>query len=213
MIEAFDNGVQLFMTGLCTASSLVHGARFRERAWILLGLFSGIFFLGDLYWLLFLLFYDQTPPAFYISDFSWDASYLFLMVLLLYLRQEAGLFGRTNVNRMLFFAILAFTVGMSVFYMMRGDIISNLVTAFLMSGLIWHSVDGLVSMRGEPEERTCRKYMYYTTLLFCFAEYGLWTSSCFWMGDTLANVYFWFDMLLSVTFLLFVFALRKVGIR
>ena len=79
--------------------------------------------------------------------------------------------------------------------------------------LIWHSVDGLVSMRGEPEERTCRKYMYYTTLLFCFAEYGLWTSSCFWMGDTLANVYFWFDMLLSVTFLLFVFALRKVGIR
>ena len=51
--------------------------------------------------------------------------------------------------------------------------------------------------------------LFFITILFCLTEYALWTSSCFWMGDTIANVYYWFDLLLSVTFVLFLPALRK----
>lgn len=209
MVETVDNLVQLILTGLCAASALAFGARSKSHAWILLGLFAGVFFLGDLYWLLYLLFYDKTPTTFYVSEFSWYASLLFLMMLLLYIRQEAGLFNVSSRFRRLFWVIPIFTAGMCAFYMTHGDYLVNLISAFLMTGLIWHSIDGLLSLRGESPERSGRKYLYYVTLLFCFAEYGLWTSSCFWIGDTLANVYFWFDLLLSITFVLFLPALRK----
>ena len=36
-------------------------------------------------------------------------------------------------------------------------------------------------------------------LVFCAAEYGDWTTSCYWMGDTLANPYFWFDLLITIS--------------
>jgi hypothetical protein len=55
--------------------------------------------------------------------------------------------------------------------------------------------------------------LYVVTLVFCAAEYGMWTSSCFWMGDTILNIYFWFDFLLSIAFVLFLPALRKAVSR
>jgi len=44
---------------------------------------------------------------------------------------------------------------------------------------------------------------------FAITEYIAWTASCFWMGDTLLNPYFWFDTLLSINFLILPLALRK----
>ena len=46
-------------------------------------------------------------------------------------------------------------------------------------------------------------------LAFAALEYALWTSSCFWVSDTLTNPYFWFDFLLSLVLLLLLPALRK----
>ena len=48
-----------------------------------------------------------------------------------------------------------------------------------------------------------------TVLAFAALEYALWTSSCFWVSDTLTNPYFWFDFLLSLVLLLLLPALRK----
>jgi hypothetical protein len=43
-------------------------------------------------------------------------------------------------------------------------------------------------------------------------EYCLWTASCFWVSDTLANPYFWFDFGLSGSaVLLLIAAERAVG--
>ncbi len=77
MIETIDNTFQLAATGICAGISLFRGVRRKERAWALLGLFAGIFFLGDLYWLLFMVFFGDEPQFFTISDLSWYTSYLF----------------------------------------------------------------------------------------------------------------------------------------
>ena len=213
MIETVDNLVQLIVTGLCTASALVFALRAKARVWALLGLFSGIFFLGDLYWFLYLFFYDETPPFSFISYFSWYTSYLFLLLLLLFIRQEEGLFHVSTSFRKLFWIVPVFTSGMCAFYMTYGDYLSNIITAVLMTGLIWHSIDGLLYLRGKPAEQGRRKYLYMVTLLFCFAEYALWSSSCFEEGSIIAGVYYWFDYLLSLTFVLFLPALRKAVTR
>ena len=84
-----------------------------------------------------------------------------------------------------------------------GEILNNIIIAILMTLLITQAVSGLLAKRKE------RRMLYIVTLLFCLLEYALWVSSCFWMGETIANVYYWFDLILSVSFVLFLPALRK----
>ena len=112
--------------------------------------------------------------------------------------------------RPLLWCIPVFTVGMFLFFIQYGDYVENAVIVILMTGLLWISVSGILAMEGQPPERCRPKMLFTVTIVFCLTEYALCFSSCFWMGDTLANPYFWFDFLLSATVLLFLPALRRV---
>ncbi len=222
MIERIDNIIQLVTTGTCAVVALYQAVRLKDRAWSVLGLFSGVYFLGILYWLLFLLFYGHTTEYSYIPDLCWYSSYLFLMLLNIYVRGESsgkdsfpvgpGAEMREIIHsiRPSLWLVPVFTAAMCIFYMQYGDFLSNIIAALLMTGLIWHASAGFLSS-GEEKGKNKNRGVYAVTLLFCFTEYALWTTSCFWMGDTLANPYFWFDLLLSITFLLFIPALRKAA--
>ena len=50
----------------------------RRPAYFLLLCFYGCFALGALYWTLYLLLFDTTPRVFYVSEFGWVASVIFL---------------------------------------------------------------------------------------------------------------------------------------
>ena len=106
MSETLDNLVQLFSLGIATVIALIFALHTKARTWILLFLFIGLFLLGDVYWFLYLFFYDGASPVFYIAYFSWDAADLFLMILLLFIRQEKGLFNRTSSDRRLFILVI-----------------------------------------------------------------------------------------------------------
>lgn len=225
MIEIVENLIQLAMTGTCAGVALYRALRSRERAWAMLGLFSGIFFLGDLYWLLFLIFYENTPRYYSVSDLSWYTSFLFLLLLLIYVRveicghrmpaveTEGGLRQRLNLFPAVLWCVPAFTALMCAFYMRWGDYLSNVLAAILMTGIIWHALSALLASRSQPGQAGLRMFCL-VTLLFCAAEYALWTASCFWGNeDTLTNIYYWFDLLLSITFVMFLPALGRVVAR
>ncbi len=207
MIETIDNAIQLIVTGACTVIAFVNAVRLRERAWTLLGLFSGIFFLGDLYWELYLVFYRTTPRYSYIADFSWYAAYLFLIMLTVYVRKERKPFRPCHWS---FVTIPVFTVGSCLFFMQRGDYASNIVSMVLMTLILVSIAGELFSARKDEQNGPSRRRFSFVVLLFCIAEYGMWFTSCFWAGDTIWNLYFWFDYLLSLTFILFVCSVRKV---
>ena len=209
MIEIIENAIQLVTTGICTAVSLRKGILLKSRVWIILALASGVFFLGNLYWELFLVLYGKTPVYSYIPYMSWYACYLFLLLLLHELRN--GKYVRRR--RRILWVIPLFTTGMCIFYMQWGDWIGNVAAAVLMALLLWHAAEGLMLLREQKMQHSaeCRGSMgiYVVIFLFCLAEYGSWTASCFWMGDIWMNPYFWFDTLLSAVFLLFPAALGK----
>lgn len=212
MIEIIENSLQLVTTGLCMIVSLRKGILQQSRAWVILALASGVFFLGDLYWELFLVLYGITPEYSYIPYLSWYAAYLFVLLLLFALREDnSRRSGREH--RKILWIIPVFTAGMCIFYMQYGDWIGNIISAVLMGLLIWHAADGLLCVREYQKELhgggMADAGIYMVVLLFCLSEYGAWTTSCFWMGDTWRNPYFWFDTLLSVVFLLFPAALGK----
>ena len=53
----------------------------RQTHFLLLFCFYGCFALGALYWTLYLLLFDTTPRVFYVSEFGWVASVIFLRIL------------------------------------------------------------------------------------------------------------------------------------
>lgn len=220
MIEIIENAIQLITTGLCTVIAARKGILLRSRAWIVLALASGVFFLGDLYWELFLVLYGHTPGYSYIPYLSWYASYLFLLLLLVELKGTQ----KSGKKRKILWIIPVFSAGMCVFYMQYGDWIGNIITAVFMSLLMWHALDMLLSLKdsqkassgmnsemsGTVSERGHGKAAIFAVVfLFCIVEYAAWTATCFGDYETLAHPYFWLDTLLSAVFLLFPAALGK----
>ena len=94
-----------------------------------------------------------------------------------------------------------------ILYVTYGDVLSNVFMCGMTMLLAWCAVRGLVWAKRSGGARLRR--FYGTVLAFAALEYALWTSSCFWVSDTLTNPYFWFDFLLSLVLLLLLPALRK----
>ena len=200
MIESIDNGIQLIITAICTGIAAYSWFKDNRREWILLGLFSGIYFMGDLYWQLYLIFYHKTPVYSDIPYVSWYASYVFLLLLL-------AMFSKTSIWQCVrrFWPVLIFTGGICIFFMQYGSYVSNIAAMVLMSLLICRCMEGILNkdIKGD------RRQIYILIFIFCLLEYGMWTVSCFFSGDSIANPYYWFDIMLSISFLLITLTMRK----
>ena len=80
-MELIENALQLLVTfpGFCLAWLCYR--KHQKQAYFLLLCFYGCFALGALYWTLYLLLFDTTPRVFYVSEFGWVASVIFLRIL------------------------------------------------------------------------------------------------------------------------------------
>ncbi len=201
MIELYENILQITVLIICVIVALFRTLAGRSRTLAMLSFSYGSWVLGDLYWLACLLFFNKTPEISVVSDLSWYASYIFLYLLLRYIFPPEELSGTKAV------AWLGplFTAGMSVFFMMYGDILNNLIYAALMGLLIY------ASLRRLADERVSKPkcLLPLTILIFCLLEYGLWTASCFGSDDVVNYPYIIFDLLLTVCFTFFLPAVKK----
>ena len=206
MIERIDNIIQLIVLGICMILALNRALRSGKRAWAILGMFYGTVLLGNLYWILYLMFYGETPFYSFIPDMSWCAGYLFLMLLLFQIRD-----GKRNLKYvLLLLPTMAFTGAMALFYIrVGGEILTNIFYAVIMALILWQALAGLFSVRGQRDNEKQKNWLYLAVLLFLAAEYALWTASCYWMGDTIRNPYYWFDFLLSASYLLMLPAVKR----
>ena len=201
MIESIDNSLQIVVLLICAGIAVQRSIKYRSRSWTLLFFFFGSWVLGSIYWLMCLLFYDKTPQISAVSDLSWYASLLFLYLLLSRLAPYEGL----KRKRFLPWAGPVFAAAMAMFFMLRGEILSNLVYAVFMGLLMFSSVrilsDGAVHRK--------QHFLAIVVLVLCLLEYALLVSSCFWTSDTLANPYYWFDFLITACFPLIILATKK----
>ena len=80
-MELIENLLQLLVTFVGALLSGITYRKSRRQAYFLLLCFYGCFALGALYWTLYLLLFDTTPRVFYVSEFGWVASVIFLRIL------------------------------------------------------------------------------------------------------------------------------------
>ena len=198
MIESCENLVQTAVLTLCAVIASYRVVRRKSRAWTLLAFFYGSWLLGNCYWLCCLIFYGR-PQVSAVSDLSWCASYLFLYLLLRQTSPEAG-----KAKRLTPWLGPAFTAAMAVFFMQWGKWISNLVYAGLMGGLLYAVLARLTERKRDGARTLCA-----VIFVFCLAEYALWTSSCLFEEESLANPYYWCDILLTALFPFFLPATKK----
>ena len=201
MIESIENALQIATLLVCSALALIRAVRTRSRAWTLLAFFYGSWGLGDVYWLVCLIFFGQTPRISVVSDLSWYASYIFLYMLLREIAPPDG----AREKRFLPWLGPLFAAGMAAFFMQWGEIGSNLIYALLMSLLLFSVIRRFL----DREKYAAQQALCVLILVFCLLEYALWTASCFWTGETLGNPYYWFDFLLTLSFPCFIPAARR----
>ena len=196
-MELIENLLQLLVTFVGTVLSGISYRKSGRQAYFLLLCFYGCFALGALYWTLYLLLFDTTPRVFYVSEFGWIASVIFLRILQATLASPEE---RAFHCREAWLSPLA-GVPLLVFYCTYGDILSNLIWCGMMIVLSFCSIRGLVYAGRQTDTARHMRYFHIGVLCFVGAEYLLWTVGCFWPNTSPASPAFWCDILLTLAIL------------
>ena len=160
-MELIENLLQLLVTFVGALLSGISYRKSHRQAYFLLLCFYGCFALGALYWTLYLLLFDTTPRIFYVSEFGWVASVIFLRIL------QATLTGtdeRAFRCRRAWLAP-AFGVPLLAFYCTFGDILSNLIWCGMMIWLSFCAIRGLVYAKRQTD--TARNMRYFHMACAC----------------------------------------------
>lgn len=205
MIEIIDNSIQFAVLTCCCIYSAIQAIRRSTNAWFLLTCFYGAYALGLVFWLLYLVFHLETPRISPVSDLSWMASVLFLIVL----KNTISLPEERAYRPPLAWIAPAFSAVMCFFFFQWGEYLLNILWAALMGVCGYYALSGLLWARRQRNGMRSFRYFYIAVLAFILLEYSLWVTSCYWKGDSLSNPYFWFDFLMTITFATFLPALRR----
>ena len=202
LIETIDNAFQLLSLGILAVMTVYRAVTTRNRIWILLYMFYIVIALGNLYWFLYMMLYEETPFYSFIPDFCWIAAIMALLLLLLYIREGEWKYRQLTA----IWPAAVFTFVMSAFYMRYGKYLTNVLYAVFMAMLIMVTIVGFKN----TEKGSGKRRLYLSSLLFCLVEYSLWTASCFdWSGPVFLDPYYFLDVLLTVSYILFYPAARK----
>lgn len=146
-MELISNLFQFAVTLLGFCMSGIRYLKGRKQTYFLLTCFYGCFALGSLYWTLYLLLFSETPQVFYVSEFGWVASVIFLSMLQYALSSAEE---RRFPCRKALSAVLI-GVPLCMFYCTFGDILSNLLWCGMMIIVSCFSIRGLAYARRQRE--------------------------------------------------------------
>ena len=167
-MELFSNFFQIAVTMLGFCMSGIRYLKDRKQAYFLLTCFYGCFALGSLYWTLYLLLFSETPQVFYVSEFGWVSSVIFLHLLQYTLSSDGE---------------RRFLTGKAL--------IAPLIV------VSYHSIRGLAYAQIQTGTACKMRYFHIGVLCYVAVEYVLWISGCLWPGYSISAPYCWFDLLLT----------------
>ena len=212
MFELTENTFQVLILCACVGVSLYRSIKFGDKTSILLLFFHGGYLMGDLYWQVCLYYFGESPQIPVISDLSWYASFMFLIILLKSEIELSGIKKRTEksiIRRILPFLSFAFTGIMATYFIQYGQIPANILYALFL-GYILYIVFDIFWNYEKPNKRLSVACL--LAFIFCFGEYGAATSSCFWDEPTIYNPYHWFNIFQTLSFP-FYFIIPEIGDR
>ncbi|MEF9864715.1 MAG: histidine kinase [Christensenellaceae bacterium] len=205
MIEIIDNAIQLFITTSCAIWVGTLAAKRKSQSYFILACFYGTFALGLLFWLSYLAIMTYTPKIFYVSDLSWFASFLFLLLLDITLATP----DERNYKPIFACVIAAIPTVTTICFLFGGDVFGTLLWCPLLIACTYNSTRGFLYARKQTDVGRNRQWIHLAILFFIFTEFTLWTLSNFFKSTTIENPYFWCDFVLSAALFLLMPAMKK----
>ena len=203
-----DLWTSLFQIIIMTALigiAIMRAISLKQREWLLLSMYYIAYYLGDIYYVLILFFYDDIPQFGHISEFSWLSSYLVLVLLM----NSIGRAGSRYKSKLLFLTPI-FTGGSYLYFIQWGDYVYEFVCDSIMTILIVFAVRNLLYLRHNKIKSESR-WVFRLALCMASLEYGEWYCSCIWYeDDTMANPYYILELLVPVFMALFLPAISRV---
>ena len=207
-IELIENVAQVVVLFVCTLFSLYRAAKEMSRSWTMLTFFYGSYLLGDLYWQVCLLFYEESPQISVVSDLSWYAQYIFMCLLIKHKTISLEQFPKSELKRVRY--LIPYlgpfcSAGFAVFYMQHGEILSNIIYAVILGLLTFTALCGIFRTK-EPGKH---RLLFILVIVLYTINHALWTSSCFWNNEICRYAYYIFDILMTICSLLFLPVMQR----
>ena len=199
--ELIDNCFQVAVLFCAALAAIAAAIRHKDRRFLILALFFICISMGTLYWVLHLFIFGDVPQVFYVSEFSWLASYLFLLSFQMVRTDRVKpFFSPLSLICALFTAVVIL-----VFRMFGPSYFVSAAFAGVMSAIVYLAVWRL-RRRGGGGLIDC-------WLLLCVGlQLLLYVVSCFTQEYTRFNLYFAVDITLTLSFAaLLPLALREVA--
>ena len=164
-MELIENLLQLLVTfaGACLAGFAYWKSR-AQKYFFCCSASTGCFALGALTDAVLLLLFGATPRVFYVSEFGWVASMIFLRILQATLSYPDE---RAFRCRVVWLAPLVGVPLMVFFTAPMGDILSNLIWCGMMIALSFCSIRGLAYARRQTGAAGYAALSYRRAVLCC----------------------------------------------
>ena len=199
--ELIDNCFQVTVLFCAALAAIAAAFRRKDRRFLILALFFICVSMGTLYWVLHIFIFGNVPQVFYVSEFSWLASYLFLLSFQMVRTDRVKpFFSPLSLICALFTAVVIL-----VFRMFGPSYFVSAAFAGVMSVIVYLAVWRL---RRRGGGRLVDGW-----LLLCVGlQLLLYVVSCFTQEYTRFNLYFAVDITLTLSFAaLLPLALREVA--
>lgn len=206
MPELLSNGLQFVVVVGLAVYMLILFLRNRNQQFFLLTCFYGSFALGSGYWLIYLWVFNYTPRFFYVSDLSWFASFLFLVMLCVLMASPQEKAYRPVAAWVVVAILSALTVPM----IQKKDILITLIAHGQMIFLGFLATRGFLYARKQTGIAREKQVFYGAVFAVVAVEFSLWMSSLYTLDLTWSSPYFWFDIALTASLIALLFAGKKV---
>lgn len=208
MVEITESAVFIFLLLICVIFDIVRAVKTRKREWMLLFLFHVLYLFSSIYYELFIIFFEDEPYVTHISEIGWYVSYLFLTLLLQNIRDKE--MDNKKYKALLVIPVFTFAMAIGFIIYSEGDVFSNVICALLMWILLHETVKGALFCHEKYGRSYNAKWLYRSSFIFCLLEYITWVLSCIFWDESWTNPYYWSDILLAASFLLFIPSVAKI---
>ena len=208
MVVIIESSIFIAILLICVIIDTLRAVKTKKREWMLLFLFHVLYFFSALYYELYFIVFTDEPLS-HISEIAWYVSYLFLTLLLQNIRDKE----MDKKKYKILYIIPVFTFAVAVGYIIysEGDVFSNVICALLMWILLRETAKGAMFYKEKYGKNYPAKWLYRSSFIFCSLEYITWTVSCFFFEESWSNPYYWCDLMLALSFFLFIPSVEKIA--
>ncbi|MBO4267084.1 MAG: response regulator [Lachnospiraceae bacterium] len=160
-----------------------------RKGYLYLCVFFLAHLLSDYYWTTYTLVMGDYPEVSeFIAYLGWNIGYVFLLIFVYHTQKQ----GNRRVFHPLMLLPIPLNIVQFVIYIQYGGLFNNIWQVSFTTVISCLCISSIIFYVKNKKNGATFPYVFLIVLLFELSEYGMWTSSCYFYSENLANPYYLF---------------------